>query len=426
MRKFFTAILFILLAGMVRAQNVSSYLADLDRLYLILKKTPSFKDQVKGNKLQEYNHLLDHLKKDTSGVLTDYDIFYRLTQLFFPFKDNHLGFYQFPSSVLDRSQYNNADAVGRYKNSKAFQQYPKFNGNTDSLELVLKKKPKDSVEGIYYYGSYLAIGLYKKGNAAEYTGVILQTALPNWERGQIAIRLFENAPGQFRAVYGHPVSKGLMLYGNEKFRNHSLVNSYFYSSFTESVYRKDTAEIDFVNIKRTEEDFQFKNLTPAMQYIRIGNFSAMNSDRKISQEFYDRFKDSLTAPNLIVDLRNNSGGAKKVSRNFYKLIRSFSKKGKVYVLINNGTMSEGERFVLQLKKLSNVEILGQQTMGTIAYGSNYGKTEKLPSGRFQIYITDMKDRGNYLKYESIGIAPDSILQNNQDWIEQVVRKIENK
>jgi C-terminal processing protease CtpA/Prc len=142
-----------------------------------------------------------------------------------------------------------------------------------------------------------------------------------------------------------------------------------------------------------------------------------------SQQFYDSIKNLLSGPNLILDLRNNDGGANKVSKKFLKLIRHYTKTGQVYVLINNGTLSQGEIFTLQLKQLKNVKTLGQTTRGMLTYGSNYGNRVKLPSQSFEVYITDMKGDKRLIPYENYGINPDITLSDTKDWIEQTIEII---
>jgi C-terminal processing protease CtpA/Prc len=86
-------------------------------------------------------------------------------------------------------------------------------------------------------------------------------------------------------------------------------------------------------------------------------------------------------------------------------------------------MSRGEIFTIQLMALPNVKVYGQTTKGTIAYGTNYGTVEKLPSGHYGVSITDMDDKEGYVKYESYGIEPHVVLQNDGDWIEKVLQLI---
>jgi Periplasmic protease len=95
----------------------------------------------------------------------------------------------------------------------------------------------------------------------------------------------------------------------------------------------------------------------------------------------------------------------------------------LYVLLNNGTLSQAEIFTLKLKQLNNVTTLGSTTKGMLAYGSNYGKRERLPSGKLEIHPTDMNSGRALLQYEDYGINPDITLSDNRDWIEQVVERI---
>jgi C-terminal processing protease CtpA/Prc len=134
----------------------------------------------------------------------------------------------------------------------------------------------------------------------------------------------------------------------------------------------------------------------------------------------------LKAKHLIVDLRNNEGGADKEIRKYLKLFKKYVKNGHLYVLVNNGTLSQAEIFTLKLKRYKNVITVGQQTKGMISYGSNYGKKETLPSGNFEIYPTDMRNSSALLSYEDYGIIPDIVLRSDKDWIAQVVEMARKK
>ena len=406
MIKFFFSLLLTMPFFVVKAQTNNTYVADITSLYNILQKTPSYKDQIKGQNLSAYNELFKKLKSDSTYNISDYNYFYNLAQLFFPIQDNHLGFYQtdkFPKES----------------------EFPKFNGNIDSLKSVLETKVLDSIEGIYFYGDSYTVGVFQR-SPKEFIGVVLSSKTTIWEKGQIAIHLYETLPNYFKAIYAHPRYKNLLLYQIEKYSNHSLVNSYFYSSLSESIYAKIIRQTDYVNLPKNIYPFHFKNISSDIQYLHIKHFSASNAAMQQSQCFYDSTKNSLTAPNLILDLRNNDGGAKKVSKQFLSLVKNYVKGGQVYVLVNNGTLSQGEIFTLQLKQLKNVKVLGQTTKGMLVYGSNYGKREKLSSQSFQVYITDMNGDKRLVPYENYGINPDITLLDNKDWIDQVVEIIRKK
>jgi hypothetical protein len=403
MKRITYAVLCLLFWSNIPAQVNNTYLADLQKLYETLQKTPSYRDQIKGQKLIAYQKLYENLKKEPIGKVSSPEYFLTLSQLFFPIQDNHL--------MLTQINYMPPPS-----------EYPVFKGNLDSLKSVLSKKSLDEVEGLYHYGDAYSIGFFKD-REKRYLGVIFDSNTPIWTNGQIAAWLYETEPNYFRAIYAHPKSKNLLLYAVEKFLNRSLVNSYFYVSFSDEVYRKTIGQSNHVDLPTNIQPFRFKSLSPTVQYLQIKHFSAMTPDLQKSQVFFDSIKNSVNTPNLILDLRNNGGGSYKASKMYHELLKTYSKQHKIYVLINNGTLSQGEIFTLQLKKLNNVKILGQTSKGMITYGSNFGTRVKLPSGAFEVYITDMNGKKEHIPYENYGIKPDFPLSGERDWIEQVMEMI---
>ena len=402
------------------------FLKDITALHNILQKTPSYKDQIKGQSLVSYNELFEKLKSTNVNNVSDYQYFYNLAQLFFPIRDNHLGFYQ----NIDDNNFKDQLTFEKYIATKEFKDFPNYSINIDSLKDVLSIKPRDSIEGIYYLDTLFSVGLFKVKDK-EYMGVVLSSRITvwrnlNWTKGQIAIHLYEYLPNHFKAIYADPVTKRLILFSNEKFRNLSLINSHFYGFFYDKNYSKIINQKDYTSLPGSIYDFHFKNIESGIQYLHIKHFSADAVAIQRSNSFYDSIRHLLTAPNLIVDLRNNEGGAIKVSKKYLKLIKHYVKNGHVYVLVNNGTISQGEIFTLQLKQLVNVQVLGQPTNGTLMYGSNYGKTEKLPSKAFLVYITDMNGDKRLIPYEVYGINPDITLTDTKDWIEQTIEMIRKK
>ena len=79
--------LLIILCISSKSQTSNTYQTDLTELHSVLKKTPSYKDQIKGQSLISYNNLFEKLRSDTVKNVTDYKYFYNLAQLFFPIRD---------------------------------------------------------------------------------------------------------------------------------------------------------------------------------------------------------------------------------------------------------------------------------------------------------------------------------------------------
>ncbi|SDE34035.1 Peptidase family S41 [Niabella drilacis] len=376
---------------------------------------------MKGNKQDNYINLFNRLSSDTTSELNNYKYFYNLSQLLFPLRDNHLGFYQLP----DYKNFKTKETIDSFIATKEFYLYPTCEINIDSLKIELAKKPADSIEGIYHYDKFYSVGLFRSGDR-EYIGVVLDTNIKLWQKGQIAIHLYEYIPNHYKAIYGHPLYKNFLLQTNEKYKNQSLVNSYFYGSYSQSIYTKELGHADYMNLPTNSSKFELKTISDNIQYLLIRTFQADKSTMLSSQKFYDSITSALNKTYLVLDLRNNEGGAKKEMKKYFSLLKKYTKHGHLYILLNNGTLSQAEIFTLKLQKLKNVTTVGQTTKGMLTYGSNYGKRNKLPSGKFEIYPTDMKGDAKLLKYEDYGIKPKITLENDQNWIEQVTEIIEKK
>jgi hypothetical protein len=399
----------VLFPAFTNAQNKCNCSSDLEALYAAVKKMPSYKNQIRGEAKAQYQKVHDDLKKQSLKTEDSFTCYKILAQLLFPLKDNHLGFWQHPAEEITGEMVVDKTFLAKYRESAEFKNFPKVKVNLDSLTKALESKPFNDVEGIYHYNNYITTGVYRTFKKDSLVGVVLKTNIKNWEPGQLAFTMVENLPNRFNSIGAHLITKNFKLYKQEAFANGILFAG---------LWKKDPKKVNFA-YDVPKEKFLLRQINQKVQYLKLGSFSATNENVAEAAAFHKQIQDSLSSENLIVDLRNNSGGAEKVFNQFYKLIKKFSERKKVYVLINHWTTSAAEQFTIKLGKLKNVKLLGETTNGTIAYGSNYGNTDELACGIYRFYATDM-DSSEYLPYESVGIRPDVLLDNGSDWVIQAL------
>jgi len=397
--------LFISLASF--GQNTKTlFEQDLDFVYEQLQKTPSYKTQKANQKrLQE---TYQAIKSEYQGKDPDkFETYFKLVELLEVLNDRHnyiIGNTKsFPQDSLSSESF-----VARLRANSDYQ-YPKVTMDLDSLETALSNKKTEDVEGIYYYYHDLfKIGVFKNASGM-YQGVVLDTKIVSWEVGETILYAKPLQGNRFQIYGGAFVNK--LLYSTVDYLSEGSFKKF-------EIFKKGHEPIHY-HAPKMEGNFHFEEKNPSFSYMLVKSFNM--SVQNESKGFLKEVSDKLTTENLIVDLRNNSGGADKVSKPFYKLFKKY--KGNIYVLINYNTVSNGERFALQLKKLKNVMLLGDDTQGMLTYVLNFPTEYETPSGRFLIHFTDRKFQWKkYRDYESIGIQPEVYLDHTTDWIEYIIEQ----
>jgi len=401
--------LWLLVHGL-QAQPVTSP-DDLQRLDQILRRTPSFRAQLRGARRTEYADAFRRAEKQLPKVETAFERFYWLSQLVAPINDNHISFYRKPDQEFDYARYQDSSYVRAFRASQPYRDYPRSTLALDSLEAALKTRSADSLEGIYYYRQALKIGVYRTSRRDSVVGVVLVSYLPIWSPGDVSFLLRETAPHRFWLYSIHPWQKGFAFYRHEKLLNRSL-----------KLYgiTKALSQPDYGTLPDSLPKFFSRRLRPDVLYVRLGDFMVNPVNRRRSEAFYVSLKDSLTTSELIVDVRNNPGGYFTISRPYLKLIRRYARRHPVHLLVNHQTVSNAEEFVIRLMHRKNVRLYGETTQGMITYGSNYGKTFPLATPNLFIYPTDMRGVRRDLQYETTGITPEVALRPDTDWLEQLL------
>ncbi len=231
-------------------------------------------------------------------------------------------------------------------------------------------------------------------------------------------------------------------------------------------------------IKPLYPPYEFRAIDSLTNYLRISSF-----DISLKQELNLFYKsaDSLikSKPNLIIDLRNNGGGAEVCYFDLMKYIytkpftvdladiwvspdniKKYESDGhseelidrmknatpstfipqtlnpvttwesqgtifpkKVALIFNRKTASSAEGMILYGMQSDKVITLGENSGGFLGYGDV--KSEEIPCGNYIIRNTTTK----YLtksNYEFVGISPQIKLNDDQDWINTAKKELVKK
>jgi Peptidase family S41 len=154
------------------------------------------------------------------------------------------------------------------------------------------------IEGIYYFrsdSSYKVAVIRDPAVTREYVAVLLESKIPHWKKGMVKFEMQK---------YRDKMMKGVLY-----LRNHSVRPEWFSIGENsiggdwqrEGTTRKTNQEKAYVPVAS-------KSLTPKTLYIKISSFDVDNAKNidsliKANRSILD------STPNLILDLRNNGGGA---------------------------------------------------------------------------------------------------------------------
>ncbi|MFV8280260.1 S41 family peptidase [Christiangramia marina] len=327
-----------------------------------------------------------------TGNYPEYDCFQQMSNLLVTLNDRHNMMYSEVGFDVEQS-----DTV--------YHEFPKFDGDLDSLKAKLDEIPLNEVQGIYSRDGF-SIGVY----ASEQNLIVvnLSGGKKVWQQGEIIGRFLKYGNGRYLAAIGQFHDKKLVNFPLE-------INNGHISKLQLS---KSNAS---QNRSRVEDSETYQYLKSGdITYLRIGSFSGYNPVLKNAETFYKSLEEKPVTKDLILDLRENGGGGDRNSDILYKYLRKSYKNANLYVLVNGTTVSNAEQFALRLKKFKNVTLLGSKTSGTIAY--ELGKTYDFPCYNFKGFFTFKGDK-KYLEYESVGVQPDINLDNSEDWIQQTKKCI---
>lgn len=397
----------------LNAQQLCDCQPELDFVYEQMQGTSSFKDQMKGKDKTNFEQTYKDLTSDMTSPMTLTECFWKLNQLMSLVNDKHAEVFGKKPDFEAGKIYDSA-FLEAYRTSDTFLNFPTASIDLEALTSELKSKPVNDIEGIYNIGSKMKMGIYRIDNSDSLVGVILSSELGTWAPGQVYAYIKETErPAHYDIAFYSQTFKNLIYARAQFFHNGMLFPNVVKEDFGKSYSLIEAKE---------EEGYQLSYLQDDIQYIWLNSFSRSKMAAR-SDALIEQINNKLKAPNLIIDLRNNGGGADKISLPILKALKK--KSVKIYVITNFYTGSNAEMTTVRLKENFDAIQLGQRTYGAISYGSNYGSTYHSPSGLFSFYPTDMRQK-RFIAYEEVGVEPDVALKADSDWVQQTVNIINNQ
>ncbi|WP_245764378.1 S41 family peptidase [Salegentibacter agarivorans] len=267
-------------------------------------------------------------------------------------------------------------------------------------------KSNDSISGIYFAGSDKI--LVKKESDSIWYGITLKSNSDDWTKGKLRLRINKTPNGNFELFEYY--QNGLIFYQKNIEISDGRIHSTFWNKENEYFFNKNH-----------KENFTYKSVNPSFDYLGIKTLSRTNKLIKEADKFYDNYLDNLTKENLIIDLRNNGGGSINQTKPLIKALKRNKAIQKIYVLINFKTASSAELTALALKEDERTILVGENSRGMLTYGyGNRSFSTKTSCSKFKVVLSTKRTNRKYSNYEYIGIKPDYNLDNNSDWIDQVI------
>lgn len=196
----------------------------------------------------------------------------------------------------------NEDFVNKSVSKK---EWEKVEIDEEELKINLSNISQPSFEGIWISGPY-TIGVVKRNN--EFIGYILDAKGTKWKQYQVKFKIKESSGKNYSAIYY------LSDYSSQKINEVKLIGNNFLQLGFISLKRKfpvisenNPKIINYIESLTTQNPF-LKEISSQTLLLRIPSFDYSNK-KTIDSILAANKQLILSKENLIIDLRNNGGGA---------------------------------------------------------------------------------------------------------------------
>lgn len=348
--------------------------------------------------------------------------------------------------------YNNYDKISKSKSDDTSSEIKEFTESYNHIinsyiDKVDKSKLIDAaISGMYNflndeYSIYMDNDMTESLNEqleGTYDGIGIEMTMNN--KGVIYVtQVFKNTPAEKAGLKPDDILVALdgeSLEGKTTAEVASVIKKGTKSEFKLTYKRDNIEKTVTVNKKHIYINSVKSEIFDNIGYINISTFSA-TTEEQVKKEL-DNFDKNIS--NLIIDLRNNTGGYLNAA---YDVSELFLKKGKVIyqlkdrnnkitkftaksgeyrhfnniiVIINGSTASASEILALALKESANAKIVGTKSYGK----GTVQETSKLKSGSMVKYTTAywLSPEGNSIN--KTGITPDYKIDGEEGQLKKAI------
>lgn len=348
--------------------------------------------------------------------------------------------------------YNNYDKISKSKSDNPSSEIKEFTESYNHIinsyiDEVDKSKLIDAaISGMYNflndeYSIYMDNDMTESLNEqleGTYDGIGIEMTMNN--KGVIYVtQVFKNTPAEKAGLKPDDILVALdgeSLEGKTTAEVASVIKKGTKSEFKLTYKRGNIEKTVTVNKKHIYINSVKSEIFDNIGYINISTFSA-TTEEQVKKEL-DNFDKNIS--NLIIDLRNNTGGYLNAA---YDVSELFLKKGKVIyqlkdrnnkitkftaksgeyrhfnniiVIINGSTASASEILALALKESANAKIVGTKSYGK----GTVQETSKLKSGSMVKYTTAywLSPEGNSIN--KTGITPDYKIDGEEGQLKKAI------